>query len=337
MNGVTGATRITSETAFARALGLAGEQLPLLGVAGEQPQRVGELRLGRVDAADEHVEDQVSQLGVIEAVVAVARRDQGREQVVAGLGPLLARRARRGTRRAPRRRARPRRGARRASGRRTGAGSTATTRRAARRPRSARRPRWRSSSPGRAASAPRPRRTRRAATASNSSAMNSRITGRQRSAALRGERRVDQVAQAAVIVAVDVEDVARDLLAERALLHLEQLRERLAGEGRLLRAQEELARLALEDHVGRSGRGRASSPRRAPPCGCRMPVRAGSGRARRSRAGPGLRGRSASAQETIATTRAGAPLAPTIRNGKQATLKPSSGSAPRLTSRSICE
>ena len=39
----------------------------------------------------------------------------------------------------------------------------------------------------------------------------------------------------------------------------------------------------------------------------------------------------------IATTRAGAALPPTIRSGKQATVKPVGGSAPRLASRSICE
>ena len=38
-----------------------------------------------------------------------------------------------------------------------------------------------------------------------------------------------------------------------------------------------------------------------------------------------------------ATTRAGAPLAPSRRNGKQATWNPLDGSSPRLTSRSICE
>ncbi len=65
------------------ALGLAAEQLPLIGMRREQPQRVGELRLRRVDAADEDVEDEVAQLVVVKAVVAVVRGDQDRQQVVA--------------------------------------------------------------------------------------------------------------------------------------------------------------------------------------------------------------------------------------------------------------
>ena len=184
VNGVTGATRMISPTAAAARSGSRAEQLPLLGMGGEQPQRVGELRLGRVDPADEHVEDQVSQLGVVEAIVAVAGGDQGREQVLARRRRACARRGRRGRRRAPRRRARPRRGARRASARRTGAGSSATRRRAARRPRSARRRRWRSSSPGRAGSARRPRRTRRRRRRRRTARRGSRASaGRQRSAA----------------------------------------------------------------------------------------------------------------------------------------------------------
>jgi hypothetical protein len=39
----------------------------------------------------------------------------------------------------------------------------------------------------------------------------------------------------------------------------------------------------------------------------------------------------------MATTRAGAALAPTIRSGKQLTRNPVLGSAPRLARRSICE
>src|SRR4051794_16804524 len=38
---------------------------------------------------------------------------------------------------------------------------------------------------------------------------------------------------------------------------------------------------------------------------------------------------------TIATTRAGAALPPTTRSGKQETVKPSAGSSPRFTRRSI--
>src|SRR5205823_2049455 len=40
---------------------------------------------------------------------------------------------------------------------------------------------------------------------------------------------------------------------------------------------------------------------------------------------------------TIATARAGAALAPTIRRGKHAIMNPCGGSAARLTRRSICE
>lgn len=43
------------------------------------------------------------------------------------------------------------------------------------------------------------------------------------------------------------------------------------------------------------------------------------------------------AYSTIATTRAGAALAPTIRSGKHATVNPVGGSAERLNRRSICE
>ena len=62
----------------------------------------------------------------------------------------------------------------------------------------------------------------------------------------RGERRVDQVAQAPVLVAVHVQDVAAHLLQQRALAHLEHLRDLHAREGGRARAQEEGRRLAVE-------------------------------------------------------------------------------------------
>ena len=49
-----------------------------------------------------------------------------------------------------------------------------------------------------------------------------------------------------MVVAVDVDDVLDDLLVQRAVLDREQLRDRQARKHRLLRAQEELAGLAVE-------------------------------------------------------------------------------------------
>jgi hypothetical protein len=51
-----------------------------------------------------------------------------------------------------------------------------------------------------------------------------------------------------VVVAVDVDDVADDLLVERAVLDPEELGDGPAGEDRALGAQEELPGLAVEDH-----------------------------------------------------------------------------------------
>ena len=65
----------------------------------------------------------------------------------------------------------------------------------------------------------------------------------------RREGRVHQVAQAAVIVAVHVEDVAAHLLVERTVLHAEQLGDLHPREGRALRAQEEGRGLAVEHEV----------------------------------------------------------------------------------------
>jgi hypothetical protein len=64
----------------------------------------------------------------------------------------------------------------------------------------------------------------------------------------RREGRVDEVAQAPVVVAVDTEDVAPQLLGERARLDAEQLGQLAPGEGRRAAAQEDLGRLAVEDH-----------------------------------------------------------------------------------------
>src|SRR5207302_10197447 len=53
----------------------------------------------------------------------------------------------------------------------------------------------------------------------------------------------------AMVVAVDVQDVAIDLLAEGSGIDAEQLGDLLARERGLLRPQEELAGLAVEGHV----------------------------------------------------------------------------------------
>ncbi len=215
------------------ALGLAGQQLPLLGMAGEHPQRVGELRLRGVDAADEHVQDQVAQLRVVEAVVAVARGDQRRQQVVAGLGALLGDQlvevrvellaraldlvAVAGQGRAVELELDPPRPVGEplgVAGRRADHGGDRHRRVGLRErcDRVALAARHLVEQPGDELAHHRPP-----------------AVGR-----LRGEGRVDQVAQAAMVVAVDVEDVASDLLAQRPGLHVEQLGEGLAGEGRLL-------------------------------------------------------------------------------------------------------
>ncbi len=67
-----------------------GQQRPLVRVLGEQPQRVRELALGRVDAADEHVEHEVERLDVREPVALLLGGDQRGDQVVAGLGAAAA-------------------------------------------------------------------------------------------------------------------------------------------------------------------------------------------------------------------------------------------------------
>jgi hypothetical protein len=62
----------------------------------------------------------------------------------------------------------------------------------------------------------------------------------------RRQRRVDEVAQPAVVVTVDVDDVLDDLLVQRAVLDPEQLRDGHPRERRVAGAQEELRRFALE-------------------------------------------------------------------------------------------
>ena len=62
------------------------------------------------------------------------------------------------------------------------------------------------------------------------------------------EGRVDEVAQAPVVVAVDAEDVAAQLLGQRAGLDVEELGELQPGEGRRAAAQEDLGRLTVEHH-----------------------------------------------------------------------------------------
>ncbi len=87
VNGVIGSYRMTSQTArSAYVSGSLRQELPLVGMRGEQPHRVGELRLGRVDASDQDVQDQVDQLVVGQPVAVLLGRDQKRDQVVAGIG-----------------------------------------------------------------------------------------------------------------------------------------------------------------------------------------------------------------------------------------------------------
>ena len=62
----------------------------------------------------------------------------------------------------------------------------------------------------------------------------------------RRQRRVDELAEAAVIGPVDVDDVVDHLLAQRAVGDREQVGEQQAREDRRLRAQEELPGLAIE-------------------------------------------------------------------------------------------
>ena len=78
------------------------------GCAANRRSAVRELRLRRVDAADQHVQHEVHALDVGEPVALLLGGDQRRDQVVAGVVAARARSARRPTRRTPRRRARSR-------------------------------------------------------------------------------------------------------------------------------------------------------------------------------------------------------------------------------------
>ncbi len=69
---------------------VSAQDRPLIGASGEQPQRVGELALARVDAADEDVEDQVAQLVVVEALALGLRGYQIVDQIfLIGRGAAL--------------------------------------------------------------------------------------------------------------------------------------------------------------------------------------------------------------------------------------------------------
>ncbi len=85
VKGVIGSYRSASSTAAgASRSGSARRAAHCSGAPRQQPQRVRELRLRRVDAADQHVEDEVDQLDVGEPVALLLGRDQLRDQVVAG-------------------------------------------------------------------------------------------------------------------------------------------------------------------------------------------------------------------------------------------------------------
>ena len=94
----------------------------------------------------------------------------------------------------------------------------------------------------------------------------------------RREGRVDEVAQAAVVVAVDAEDVAPQLLGQRAGLDAEQLGQLEPGEGRRAAAQEDLGRLAVEHH-------RPDRRRRQPALGAQLGHPRVEGRAAQRRVG----------------------------------------------------
>ena len=238
---------------------VAGQQLPLVGVLGEQPDRVGELALGRVDAADEHVEHEVEQLDVAEPVALLLGGDQGGDQVVAGVGAAAAEQlAGVGVelddrlldlRRAPR-----------APSSRTGAGSSATSPTGGRGPRSARPSRSRS--PARVGLGERldevgaasRRRGRRGELCEDARAW----PGRQRSTARGVKAGLTRPRSRRWSWPVDVEDVAADLLEQRAVVDPEDLGDLHPREREALAAQEELARLAVDRDAARAASWRAS-------------------------------------------------------------------------------
>ena len=88
MNGVIGSKRSASSTAAERqAARVRAEQLPLVGMLGQQADRVGELALAGVDAADQDVQHEVAQLVVAQPVARLLGLDQRRDQVVARRRP----------------------------------------------------------------------------------------------------------------------------------------------------------------------------------------------------------------------------------------------------------
>ena len=87
--------------------------------------------------------------------------------------------------------------------------------------------------------------------------------------AARRQRRVDEIAQATVILAVDIDDVPDDLLVQRAVVDPEQLADRQSGEHGRLRAQEELRGLTVEH--GEAERVVASQP--SWPCSAAIALR----------------------------------------------------------------
>ena len=230
-----------------------GEQRPLVRVLREHAQPVGELRLRRVHAADEHVQHEVHALGVVEPVALVRGRDQGRDEVVAGIvaaaldqssRPLVELRTGSLERLALVREAvrvelaldqvRPLVQLRRVVERRAHHGRDRE-----------RRVRLREVADELAAAGVLERRPEALEEVAH--------RGPPAVGRARGERRVHEVAQPPVGVAVDVEDVAPHLLEERPLLHAEHLGDPKSREGRALRAQEERARLAVEHEPAELG------------------------------------------------------------------------------------
>ena len=254
VNGVIGSKRRTSSTARGASSGLLGQQRPLLRVVGEQPQRVGELRLGRVDAADQDVEDEVDELDVGEPVALLLGGDQRGDEVLAGLRAAaveqLARvRVELGHRlldgralldhahpelaldqvrplpellRVVERRAHNRRDHLARVGLAEGGDGVAAALVLHARPQLLEEPAHR-----------RPPLLDRA----------------------RGEGGVDESAQPPVVLAVDVEDVAADLLVERTVVDAEDLGDLQPRERERLRAQEELAGLPLQGREAERHRG----------------------------------------------------------------------------------
>ena len=285
VNGVIGSTRSDLPHRRGCQLGVGPQGLPLLGVLGEQPHGLGELGLGGVHAADQHVEHEVDQLVVVEPVALVAGGEQGGDEVLARVvaaaleqlgGPVVELLHRLLDLRALlhqgggvelaldpvrpvvqpgrvlQRRAHHRGDDHRGVGLGEGVDELAAARAVQLCPQALedlahRRP----PAVGRA----------------------------------RRERRVDQVAQPAVVLAVEVEDVAADLLGQRPLVDLEDLGDLQAREGGRPGAQEERARLAVEHGVARAGPWPASPARAGRPAPGGSGGRAASGRRRGARAG----------------------------------------------------